>query len=126
MDCVPEFQRADQAAPNQEDPMKTGMLLAAIGLSTTMLALEIAAAKPGRPEALTRGISVNEAALVKTAAAERMAVQIGRPAAMTRGLGIGVTLPPTASATRFTPEQKPGKPEYHTRGIYCPHRGRRG
>jgi hypothetical protein len=105
--------------------MKTMTLVAAMGLTSALLALD-AAAKPGRPEALTRGISVNQAAPVESAAAKRIAVQIGRPEALTRGLGGNVEAPSPGIADRLSPEKKPGRPEYHTRGVYCSHRGRRG
>ena len=105
--------------------MKSMTLIVAMGLTSTLLALD-AAAKPGRPEAPTRGISVNQAAPVETEAAKRIAVQIGRPEALTRGLGEKVEVPAAGFADRLSPEQKLGRPEFHTRGVYCSHRGKRG
>jgi hypothetical protein len=103
--------------------MKTMTLVAAMGLTSALLSLDVAA-KPGRPDALTRGISVNLAAPVETAAAKRIAVQIGRPEALTRGLRENVETHVSGITDRLSPEQKLGRPEYHTRGIYCPHRGK--
>lgn len=105
--------------------MKTMTLIAAIGLTSAMLALD-AVAKPGRPEALTRGLGVNQAEPIKPTVAKRNAVKTGRPEAPTRGLGVGEAAPTTSIAKELPPEHKPGRPEYHTRGVYCSHRGRRG
>lgn len=106
--------------------MKALTLAIAMGLTTTVFSLDAGAVKPGRPEALTRGLSENHAAPVETEAAKRLAVQIGRPEALTRGLGQNMEAPNPDVANGIAAGQKPGRPEYHTRGIFCSHRGARG
>ena len=105
--------------------MKTMNFITAISVTSALLALDVAA-EPGRPEAFTRGITVNQAAPIETEAAKRIAVQVGRPEALTRGLGENVEAAKGGSADRLSLEQKYGRPEYHTRGIFCSHRGNRG
>lgn len=102
--------------------MKTMTYLAAIGLTSAALALDAFAAKPGRPDAFTRGIDVARAEPANAAVTVGKNVLMGRPEALTRGLGVGTVAPPTGIAIG----QKTGRPEYHTRGIYCQHLGRRG
>jgi hypothetical protein len=105
--------------------MKPMTFIAAIGLTSALLALDAVAAQPGRPDAFTRGIDVTKVEPARAAVTALKTAAIGRPEALTRGMGVGALPPATDFATKLTPEQKPGKPEYHTRGIYCPHRGKR-
>jgi hypothetical protein len=106
--------------------MKTLNLIAAIGITSAILAHEAMAAKPGRPEALTRGIGMAQTQPARAVSDIRETLRTGRPEALTRGVGGGDAIPSANIANNLTPEQKAGKPEYHTRGIYCPHRGKRG
>ena len=106
--------------------MKIATTLAAISLTSSLLALDAAAVSPGRPDAPTRGISAPQTESQTIASTERKNILIGRPEAFTRGIGVGETGPATRIADKLAPEQKPGRPEYHTRGIYCSHRGKNG
>ncbi len=112
--------------PRNQDPMKTTAYIAAMGLMSAMMAVDAAAAKPGRPDALTRGIGENRGVPSQSVGEESITVKVGRPEAPTRGLGANLKDPSPAIANSLSLETKPGRPEYHTRGIFCPHRNKRG
>ena len=106
--------------------MKTTTFIAAMGLMTALLALDATAAKPGRPDALTRGIGENRDVPSQSVGEERNIVRMGKPEALTRGLGKNHEAPRSEIANGLPLETKPGRPEYHTRGIFCSHRNKRG
>lgn len=100
--------------------MKTKSLFPVLGLILGTAAADPGGARPGRPEAYTRGIGSGASYTAADARSEEALswARPGRPEAWTRGIGREDARTFRTRDMRACPEAMPGRPEGYTRGIH--------